>query len=314
MTTESLSQTLRDFLRQRGPALGVDLVSLTGQDVLTLAGVLGADGEIHRDALATCYLRIDEDSPDGARMSPSFLRKFVSFTCFGTDEEAVRAAVRELGRRHAEISRRKRELGAGVGRDLLAHFRESLSGDLGVLICGDVVYDLAHDSPRRERSTDIPVRGSDIDLIVVLEDADAALRPDIEAKLLEIKYFWLKHPRIAEELDFIVKTPTEISRQLGFETVKDKIAMKILAESEPLLDSGTILERCAAALAASEVSGRLAELEKRARRRQRRLEADVYSGRVETLDAEAKSIFFSVELDELGEFSRSRQSLIALKP
>ena len=314
MTSDSLSQILRDFLRERGPALGVDLVSLTGQDVLTLARALGADGEIYRDSLSTCYLRIDEDSPDGARMSPSFLRKFVSFTYFGMEEEAVRAAVRELADHHAEISKRKLELAEKLTGDLYAAFRGSLSGDLGVLICGDVVYGLGHDSPRRERSTDITVRGSDIDLIVLVEDRDAPSKAEIEAKLLEYKYFWLKHPQIAEELDFIVKTPQEIGRQLEFATSRDKIAMKILEESKPILDSGDILARCEKALAASDVPRLLAELEEKARRRQRRLELDVYSGKVETLDDEEQSIFYSVELDELGEFSRSRQSLIALKP
>jgi hypothetical protein len=314
MTTDSLSQTLRDFLRDRGPALGVDLVSLTGQDVLTLARTLGADGEVHRDSLSTCYLRIDEDSPDGVRMSPSFLRKFISFTYFGLDREAVREALEKLADHHAEISRRKLDLADKLTRDLYAAFRDSLSGALGVLICGDVVYGLGHDSPRREQSTDIPVRGSDIDLIVLVEDPDAPLKSEIEAKLLEYKYYWLKHPQIAEELDFIVKTPTEIVHQLKFETIRDKIAMKILEESQPVFDSGDILERCSKALAASNVPTLLAELEKRARHRQRRLERDVYSGNVETLDDEEQSIFYSVELDELGEFSRSRQSLIALKP
>ncbi len=314
MTSDSLSQTLRDFLHERGPALGVDLVSLTGQDVLTLAKTLGADGEVYRDSLSTCYLRIDEESPDGARMSPSFLRKFVSFTYFGLEEEAVRAAVRELAEHHAAISRRKLDLADRLTRDLHAAFREQLTGDLGVLICGDVVYGLGHDSPRRERSTDIPVRGSDIDLIVLVEDQDAELKPAIEAKLLEYKYYWLKHPQIAEELDFIVKALTEIVQQLKFETWRDKIAMKILEESQPVFDSGDILERCANALAASDVPRLLAELEEKARARQRRLEHGVYSGKVDTLDDEEQSIFYSVELDELGEFSRSRQSLIALKP
>ena len=147
----------------------------------------------------------------------------------------------------------------------------------------------------------------------MIENRDAGLEEEIEAKLLEYKYFWLKHPQIAEELDFIVKTPAEIERQLRFETFQERIAMKILEESRPVFDSGAILERCKQALAASEVPARLAELEKKARRRQRRLERDVYAGRVETLDEETKSSFFSVELDELGEFSRSRQSLIALK-
>jgi len=309
-----LGTVLRGFLRERGPSLGVDLVSHTGESVLTLARVLGTDSAIHRRAVQTSYLRIDADSPGSARISPSFLRKFISFTLFGLDAAALDAAFEELVDKHRTISRRKRELAEDLVRELHDLCAADLTGDFAVLICGDVVYDLAHDARRREHSTGIPVRGSDVDLVILLDEPDLHLKERLEAELLKHKYFWLRHPNIQEELDFIIKTPGDVRRQAGLETTRDKIAVKVMMESRVLLEAGDIARRCAAIVQDPGVRSWFDEAEREARARHVQLEADVYAGLVTDLSAEDRSIFFSAELDELGEFCESRHALMALKP
>ncbi|GHD53142.1 hypothetical protein GCM10017083_29490 [Thalassobaculum fulvum] len=314
-----LAAVLRGFLHARGPSLGVDLVSHTGENVLTLARVLGTDPAVGRRALRTSYLRIDADSPGCARISPSFLRKFISFTLFGLegaaqDGAALDAAFAALVDKHRTISRRKRELAQDLVRELHDLCAAELTGDFAVLICGDVVYDLAHDARRREHSTGIPVRGSDIDLVILLDEPDLHLKDRLETELLKHKYFWLRHPTIQEELDFIIKTPGDVRRQAGLETVKDKIAVKVMMESRVLFEAGDIARRCAAIVQDPGVRGWFDEAEREARTRHEQLEADVYAGLVTDLSAEDRSIFFSAELDELGEFCESRHALTALKP
>ncbi len=311
--TPELATRLREFLDQRGPSLGVDLVSHTGESVLTLAGVLGADPRVSRRAMTTSYLRIDKDSPGSARISPSFLRKFISFTLFGTDEAALDAAFDELVEKHRSISRRKWALAEGLTHELHQLVEADLTGDFAVLICGDVVYDMAHDARRREHSTGIPVRGSDIDLVILLDEPDYGLKERIEQEMLKQKYYWLKHPAIQEELDFVVKTPTIVERQAGIETIRDKIAVKVMMESRVLIEAGDIARRCRDIVSQPKVRSWFDEAERAARARHDQLEIDVYSGQVTDLSAEARSIFFSAELDELGEFCESRHAMMALK-
>ena len=309
-----LGAALRGFLRERGPSLGVDLVSHTGESVLTLARALGTDPAVGRRAVQTSYLRIDAESPGSARISPSFLRKFISFTLFGLDGAALDAAFEELVDKHRTISHRKRELAEDLVRELHDLCAPDLTGDFAVLICGDVVYELAHDARRREHSTGIPVRGSDIDLVILLDEPDLHLKERLESELLKHKYFWLRHPNIQEELDFIIKTPGDVQRQAGLVTIKDKIAVKVMMESRVLFEAGDIARRCAAIVQDPGVRGWFDEAEREARARHEQLEADVYAGRVTDLSAEDRSIFFSAELDELGEFCESRHALMALKP
>ncbi len=314
MSADAHLAKITEHLDRNGPTLGIDLVVVTKQEVLTLAPLLGTSPGVYRNALDTSYLRIDPDAPEGARISPSFLRKFISFTLFGLDRSAVDAATIRLAQHHREISARKMGLAAELCREVFPPFVDALGGDIGVLICGDVVYDLAHDSRRREFSTGIPVRGSDIDLVILIEEGDVPLRPEIERALLNRKYLWLKQPGINEELDFVVKTPSEIEKQLGFETTKDRIAAKILVESRPLWGQGEMIARCERIIDASGVRARLAEMERTARARQQKLERQIYAGTIGHLDQEDRSIFYSTELNELGEFSGSRKALLQINP
>lgn len=312
MSERPVIETLVEHIKANGPTLGIDLVAISKQEILVLAPLLGRVPGLHRRAIETSYLRIDAEAPGQARISPSFLRKFISFTLFGFDETAVDLAAGRLARHHREISARKFGLAAELCREVLPPFLDALAGDIGVLICGDVVFDMAHDSRRREFSTGIPVKGSDIDLVILIDDSDVGIRPEIESALLRVKYLWLKDTSISEELDFIVKTPTELEKQLSFETTKDMIASKIVAEARALWGVGGMIARCQQIVDASGVRDRLNELEQTARLRQQEFERRVYAGTIGDLDKKAASLFYSTELNELGEFVDSRKSLIAL--
>ena len=66
-----------------------------------------------------------------------------------------------------------------------------------VILAGDIVYQMAHDVPRPERSTGKMVRGSDLDVVVVVEDqAPEALVTALDDAIYQQKYRYLINPSV----------------------------------------------------------------------------------------------------------------------
>ncbi len=79
------------------------------------------------------------------------------------------------GCRIREISRYK----FGLAREMVAEIVSAGTGNIvSFIIAGDIVYDMAHDVPRPERSTGKLVKGSDIDScdVVVDDMPDASIK------------------------------------------------------------------------------------------------------------------------------------------
>jgi hypothetical protein len=92
---------------------------------------------------------------------------------------------------------------------------------------------MAHDVPRPERSTGKLVRGSDIDLVVILNDnvpEDFIKR--LDSTIYQEKYKFLKLPSINEEVDYVVKNLDRVRDQVRFDTFKNMVACKILQEGK----------------------------------------------------------------------------------
>ncbi|MGO1117093.1 hypothetical protein ACTL6U_00180 [Rhodovibrionaceae bacterium A322] len=285
---------------------GAELVSLVKQPILDLAKNLGAVDGLHRQILPTRYLRIDEDSPNGVRISPSFLRGFLNYTCFGFDREAVEDRVLEMQDHYAMISARKRLLARQIAIETYGEFRERLD-QFGVFVGGDIAYNMAHEETRWEISTGLPVRGSDIDLVFLIDDRYASLKAPIERSLLQLKTLYLKHPSHREEVDFIVKTPSEVSRQLNLDSLKNRIATKVINESEIVFQHGSILDDCKALLSQRGLDQRLNELYLAALAEQEQLYDKIYGGKIKSSEDLEGSLFYSAELNEFGDFSISKK-------
>jgi hypothetical protein len=92
---------------------------------------------------------------------------------------------------------------------------------------------MAHDVPRPERSTGRLVRGSDIDLVVILNDdvPDDWIKT-LDTALYQEKYRLLKSPSVNEEVDYVVKKMERVREQVRFDTFKHMVACKILQEGK----------------------------------------------------------------------------------
>jgi hypothetical protein len=102
-----------------------------------------------------------------------------------------------------------------------------------IILAGDIVYDMAHDVSRPERSTGRLVRGSDLDLVVILnDDVPDDLITTLDRALYQEKYRFLKSPSINEEVDYVVKKLERVRKQVRFDTFKHMVACKILQEGK----------------------------------------------------------------------------------
>lgn len=298
---------IQEYLNAKGPSLGKDLIGHFNINVLDLAKMIGQNKNIIKVSFAQRYLRIDQNSPSLGRATPSFLREFITYTCFGLDQDEVYKKANQLKQSHIDISLEKRILALELVTTIHNEFKHHLN-DFGALIAGDVVYGMSHREKRRESSTNILVRGSDIDLVFLIDDDDLYLKNQIEDRILYFKYIWLKHPRIQEELDFIVKTPTDIKNQLNMRSVKDIIAAKVLYESQMLMQQKNIVDRVQDIMDSSNAKELLSEIEERSNKEREELDYKIYNGHISSTDDIDTSIFFSTELDEFGNLSTKKTS------
>src|SRR5665811_1909286 len=92
-------------------------------------------------------------------------------------------------------------------------------------------YQMAHDVPRPERSTGKMVRGSDLDVVVIVDDrAPEVLVKALDDAIYQQKYRYLINPSVREEIDYIVKRLDRLREQAEFDTFKKMVACKILQE------------------------------------------------------------------------------------
>jgi hypothetical protein len=158
---------------------------------------------------------------------------------------------------------------------------------------------MAHEVPRPERSTGKLVRGSDIDIVVVLAD-DV---PDDVAKRLDDtihrkKYRVLIEPSVREEIDYIVKKMARVCEQLRFDDFKRMVACKILHEGVLLRGSQCMFDGIKSLLHEHGVAQKLDDLEKQAQASREAVEQHLLHGNVERIGREERILLFSAEESE----------------
>jgi hypothetical protein len=133
------------------------------------------------------------------------------------------------------------------------------------IIAGDIVYNMAHDVPRPERSTGKLVRGSDMDLVVIAgESFPPPLMSRLDDAIYQEKYRLLVTPHIREEVDYVVKNMQRVQEQLAFDTFKRMVACKIMYEGTLLYGSEQIFHRVKSLLRDRGVTSKLRAMEKQA--------------------------------------------------
>ena len=258
--------SLAELLSERGPLTGAELAAAGGfADALALWRACHAPGLVLRRT-GRRYLRLDSAVAGYARLSPSIRREFLTYTLVGLPDQAAALAARAaaLERQAIAISRDKLDLAresvcmalAGLA-DESTYLRRT-----AFLIAGDITYHMAHRVPRPEKSSGQMVRGSDLDVIVVVDDD----LPEPECRALDDaiyrqKHYLLTHPDIQEEIDYVLKPLAKVRQQLAFDRFEHMVACKILCECQLLYGSPFLFDEIVRLVDASGVRAKLAAME-----------------------------------------------------
>jgi hypothetical protein len=238
-----VEERISDLLATTGPLTGAEIRDALGDAPFAQWRACMRSPGLGLRRVGRRYLRLDTKVEGYARLSPSILREFRTYTVVGLAREGAaverRAAVVEAHVR--EVSRAKRELAAEVAADVADRVGDVAAGpDLPycIVLAGDVVYDMAHDVPRPERSTGTLVRGSDLDLVVLVDDdAPDELVTRLDRAMYERKGHYLANPAFREEIDYVVKRFSRLREQTELATFKAMVACKIFDEAVILLGS-----------------------------------------------------------------------------
>ncbi len=260
---------IRLVLEKKGPLTGSELLEEMDVDGLSLWGACMSSEDLCVRSIARHYLRLDRRVEGFGRLSPSIYREFLTYTVLGTrgqqhqvDEKA--AAIEEHIR---EISNSKLSLARSIISGLAASLDTEfpLQERMCVIIAGDIVFEMAHDVPRPERSTGRLVNGSDMDIVIIVDDEfPDHIKRRIDDTIFSEKYRLLITPHIREEIDYVVKDLNKVREQLHFDTFKRMVACKIMDEGKFLFGSRVMFKQIKEMLERSGVKQRLLDLEKKA--------------------------------------------------
>ncbi|KCZ49357.1 nucleotidyltransferase domain-containing protein [Hyphomonas pacifica] len=222
-------------LLEKGPRLGKELAEdMRDVPQLALWQACYQSRKLHVSHFASYYLRFDIRREDQVRLSPSILRDFLSFTLFGLPGQRDKMIERQgtLSNMHREISREKLSVAQSVMKQVFVTLGREIRSQLCAFIAGDLAYYLAHNEPREHMATGEMVKGSDIDIIIILSEAlPEEVQERIDTEMTALKNYYMRHPEYRHEIDFICKRKSVMERQFQYTDIHDKIASKIAYES-----------------------------------------------------------------------------------
>jgi hypothetical protein len=256
-----------NLIGTKGPCTGLEIKKEIDIDSLLIWKACKTSQRLQVRTVGKRYLRLDRHVDGFARLSPSILREFLTYSVVGLTIEPnlLEKRYKEVTGRIHEISRFKFELARRMVSEIMEEFGDGLSksGQICFIIAGDVVYNMAHDVPRPERSTGRLVMGSDIDLIVVVDDnlPDAYIQK-LDKLIYQKKYRMLINPAIKEEVDYKIKRLGLIRDQARFDNFKHMVAIKILQEGLLLYGSKPLYDNIKTIIQENGLSEKLDELEK----------------------------------------------------
>lgn len=289
------------LLGQRGPLTGADVHAAVGGEVFALWKVCRTPGRFDLRIIGRRYLRLDRAIPGFARLSPSVLREFVTYTIVGLPEQG--AANEEAARLHAArirtISRQKlrmaQQIADEVAEPLLLGVEEE-DAPFCFLVAGDIVHDMSHDVSRHKSSTGNIVHGSDLDMVVLVrDDAPDELVTALDQSIYKRKWFYLRNPAFHEEIDYIVKRFSRLVEQTAFDTFPKMVACKVYDEAQFLRGNRALHEAGRVLLTERGVVERLRELEEAAKLRRIEREAYFLTLPGDTLPSAGRQQFYTDE-------------------
>ena len=290
-------------LKEKGPLTGAELLETLGEDALLLWRACQLSGQIAIQTIGCRYLRLDSKIEGFARLSPSILREFLTYSVIGLtrDQYSLASKADEVASHIKEVSRAKLELARNIFSTVLSRLENDvlIKERACVLIAGDIVYDMAHDAPRPERSTGKLVKGSDMDLVVVVDDLfPKELMERMDETIYREKQRVLITPHLREEVDYVVKDLARVREQMAFDTFKRMVACKILQESTLLFGKQDFFKSIKSMLLEQGITEKLMGMEEHAAIFRRDAETILLREDPEKIRKEALCLFYPTEESE----------------
>ena len=295
-----LEKQILQLTEERGPLTGSEILQATGEDGLILWRTCKQSTALSLVTVGTRYLRLDRRIEGFARLSPSILREFLTYTVIGPahDRASLLSRSRQITSHIEEVSRAKSQLAYTVVAALAARFEHSLPlhEHTCFIIAGDIVYNMAHDVPRPERSTGKLVKGSDVDLVVIVDTFfPKALMERLDEAIYLEKSRLLMTPHLREEIDYIVKDVNRVLEQLHFDSFKHMVACKILHEGTLLYGSETLFQWIKGMLKGYGVYEKLKAMHEASRLFRKKAEEYLLTESLQTIKESDLSLFYPVE-------------------
>ena len=298
-----MEQDIVSLIEENGPMSGSEIWEQIGGDGLTLWRTCKLSERLKIQVVGTQYLRLDRRVDGYARLSPSILREFLTYSVIGSihDLEPIKKKAHALSCHTEEVSKAKLELAYRLVSGFVDRLGTELVSDNEIcfIIAGDIVYNMAHDVPRPERSSGKLVNGSDIDLVVVVDDRfpDEYMKR-LDSTIYQEKYQILMAPHIREEIDYIVKRLSRVREQVQFDSFRRMVACKILQEGTLLFGSEHLFGQIKAMLRDYGVVDRLNALERRARAFRKEAEKYLLQEPLKKIQEEKIYLFYPAEESE----------------
>ncbi|WAC06917.1 MAG: hypothetical protein OS130_11780 [Thermodesulfobacteriota bacterium] len=293
----------RDIVRligTKGPRTGFEIKKEIDEDNLLIWKTCRHSRSLQVQTVGKRYLRLDRHVKGFARLSPSILREFLTYSIIGLKDrpDLLEKRCIELSARIHEISRFKLELAQKMVSDVMQEFDDGISKrhQICFIIAGDIVYNMAHDVPRPERSTGKIVMGSDIDLIVAVDDhfPDTYINK-LDDLIYQKKYRMLITPAIREEVDYKIKRLSLIRDQACFDDFKRMVAIKILQEGLLLYGNQLLFDTIKTIIEENGLSKKLDEFERAAEMLRNKAEKLILDNRLDKEKIMDLHLFYSAE-------------------
>ena len=290
-------------LKDKGPLTGAEIFETLGHDALLLWRACNLSKNLAIQTIGCRYLRLDSKIEGFARLSPSILREFLTYSVIGLtwDQDSLARKANELASHIRQVSKAKLELAKNIFSTVLSGLENDvlIKERACILIAGDIVYDMAHDAPRPERSTGKLVKGSDMDLVVVVDDLfPNELMERMDEMIYREKQKILITPHLREEMDYVVKDLARVREQMGFDTFKRMVACKILQESTLLFGEQDLFKTIKSMLREQGITEKLMRMEDRAAIFRKDAEDYLLRENPEKIRDEGLNLFYPTEESE----------------
>jgi len=291
-------------LEEHGPLSGCVLRDTLQADDFGLWKACMRSDRIQVTRVGRRYLRLDRKVGGYARLSPSILREFLTYSVVSLTEDSasLRVGTAELADHIAKVNATKLKIVQRIVGKIGSRVRltdRTAEEHYCILLGGDVVYGMAHDAPRTEHSTGLMVRGSDLDLVIITaDDAPEEVARQLDETIHQEKHRQLSNPASREEIDYVVKPLSRVREQAAFDTFRHMVACKILQEAILVFGNAQLHESATALLTEEGIPERLVELEAKAVEARKRAEDRLLARDEDSLVGEDKYLFHTSEETE----------------